>query len=273
MAELLASLTTHFDLCVTAVRTTEGAAALAKRKAAEVTQSQGGEDVSISGVIDEAESHMSELDPISHEDRIQMLHVVVTDAAEVTDVVQELNECLQNMQEDFGRLDEQTNRVKAAYVAALEAFRVLEDIGSRLQGYVAAEMEFRERWVEEHETIGDKMAEMEQLRSFYENYASAYDSLLLEVERRRAHEDKALGVWKKARDSVDRIIEADRKQREAFRHEVAEYIPTDLWPGMDDAMRKWDVVPLQGESATTPALSKAVIQAAATRLGRAGHER
>lgn len=53
MAQLLASLTNHFDMCVTAIRTTEGAVALARRKAAEVTQSQGLDGVSISGVIAE----------------------------------------------------------------------------------------------------------------------------------------------------------------------------------------------------------------------------
>ena len=46
MAELLTSLSKHFDLCVTAVRTTEGGTALARMKAAEVTQSQTGDDVS-----------------------------------------------------------------------------------------------------------------------------------------------------------------------------------------------------------------------------------
>ena len=69
MAELLTSLTKHYDLCVTAVRTTEGGAALARIKAAEVTQSQSGDDVSISGVIAEQESHMPELDTFSAEDR------------------------------------------------------------------------------------------------------------------------------------------------------------------------------------------------------------
>jgi autophagy-related protein 17 len=275
MAELLASLTKHFDLCVTAVRTTEGGAALARRKAAEASQSQGeNNSVSISGVIAEQESHMAELDPVTPEERLEMLQVVVQDASEVPDVVQEINERLNNMEEEYFHLIEQTDQIKATYTTTLDAFRVLEDIGTRFRSYVAAETEFRERWVAEHETIHVKMDEMEELRLFYESYASSYDGLLLEVERRRAQEERVLSIWRKAKDSVDKIIEADQKQRDAFRQEIAEYIPTDLWPGMDDPARTWEVVPVGsvsmgvGPSGSTPALDRSIVQAAASRLGR-----
>ncbi|KAI0180786.1 autophagy-related protein 17 [Hypoxylon sp. FL1284] len=272
MAELLSSLTKHFDLCVTAVRTTEGGAALARIKAAEATSSQGGEDMSISGVIAEQESHMPNYDPISPEDRAQMLEVVVQDASEVDDVIRELNERLQSMEVDFIGIQEQTGRTKMAYISTLDAFQVLEDIGSRLQSYISAESEFRDRWLEEQLTIQDKMGEMEALRVFYESYCNSYDGLILEVERRKTLEEKVLGIWRKAKESVDKIIEADRKERELFRHEVSEYIPTDLWPGMDDAMPKWEIVPVRDErpdrQARTPTLERSVIEAAATRLGR-----
>ena len=128
---------------------------------------------------------MPELDPLSAEDREQMLDVVVQDASEVDDVVQELNERLQSMEADYSSLDLQTEKVKTTYVATVNAFKVLEDVGSRLQSYISAEAEFRQRWSEEHDTIQGKMAEMEQLRVFYESYASSYDGLILEVERRK----------------------------------------------------------------------------------------
>lgn len=282
MAELLASLTKHFDLCVTAVRTTEGGAALARRKAAEASLSPGdNNNVSISGVIAEQESHMAELDPISAEDRIQMLQVVVQDASEVVDVVQEISERLQTIEDEYSHLIEQTNQVLTTYTTTLDAFHVLEDIGTRLRSYIAAETEFRERWITEHETINEKMEEMEGLRVFYENYASSYDSLLLEVERRRAQEERVLSIWRKAKESVDKIVQLDRKQREAFRHDVAEYIPTDLWPGMDDGMIRWDITPARespGSStrdgpSSTPALDKSVVHAAAMRLGHNAGDR
>ncbi|KAI1344167.1 kinase activator [Xylariaceae sp. FL0016] len=279
MAELLTSLTKHFDLCITAVRTTEGGTALARIKAAEVTQSQSGDDVSISGVMAEQESHMPELDPISQEDRTQMLQVVVQDASEVEDVVQELNERLQSMEADFSSLDHQTNQVNLTYLSTLDAFRVLEDIESRLRSYIAAESEYRERWVTEAQTIEEKMGEMEDLRIFYESYASSYDGLILEVERRRALEERIATIWRKAKENVDKIIDNDQKERDLFRHEVAEYLPTDLWPGMDDPIPAWEIVPVRentsknDRTSRTPTLERSVVQAAAMRLGRTSGDR
>ncbi|KAI2464715.1 autophagy-related protein 17 [Annulohypoxylon bovei var. microspora] len=270
MAELLSSLTKHFDLCVTAVRTTEGGAALARIKAAEVTNSQGGEDMSISGVIAEQESHMPDYDPISAEDRAQMLEVVVQDASEVEDVVRELNVRLQSMEADFAMVDEQTNQVKKTYVSTLEAFGVLEDIGSRLNSYISAESEFRDRWSDEHQAIEDKLAEMDDLRIFYESYSNSYDGLILELERRKSLEEKVTSIWKKAKESVDKIVESDRKERERFRSEVAEYLPTDLWPGMDDAMVRWEIVSVRDDKPTisTPTLERSVVEAVPSRTER-----
>lgn len=243
MAELLTSLTKHFDLCVTAVRTTEGGPALARIKAAEATQSQESDDVSISGVIPDQESHTPDLEPLSPEDRVQMLEVLVQDSSMVEDVVQELNERLGAVESDFSELDEQTTQVKLGYIRTLDAFRTLEDIGTRIQSYMSAENEFRDRWVEEQEAIRDRMSEMEELRTFYEKYAGTYDHLILEVERRRAVEEKVLAIWRRAKDSVEKIIDADSKERDLFRQEVADHLPTDLWPSMDDPIIRWDVVP------------------------------
>ncbi|KAI1306382.1 autophagy-related protein 17 [Xylaria venustula] len=271
MAELLTSLTKHFDLCVTAVRTTEGAPALARIKAAEATQSQEGDDVSISGVIPDQESHMPGLEPLSPEDRAQMLEVLAQDSSEVEDVVQELNERLQSVEAEFSNLDERTTLVKLGYLTTLDAFRTLEDIGTRIQSYISAENEFRDRWVEEQETIHDKMSEMEDLRIFYEKYAGTYDHLILEVERRKGVEEKIMGIWKRAKESVDKLIDMDSKHRDLFRHEVADHLPTDLWPSMDDPIIRWDVVPStdngsdQRVSGGTPTLQKSVIEGARRR--------
>ncbi|KAI0526410.1 kinase activator [Xylaria bambusicola] len=242
MAELLTSLTKHFDLCVTAVRTTEGGPALARIKAAEVTQSQGGDDVSISGVITDQESHAHDLEPLSPEDRAQMLEVLVQDSSEVEDVVQELNERLQAVEAEYTNLDERTTQIKRGYFSTLDAFHTLEEIGTRIQSYISAENEFRDRWVEEQETIHAKMEDMEELRVFYEKYAGTYDHLILEFERRKGVEEKIQGIWRRAKESVEKLIDADNRQRDLFRQEVADHLPTDLWPGMDEPITRWDVI-------------------------------
>ncbi|GJC86051.1 autophagy-related protein 17 [Colletotrichum liriopes] len=277
MAQLLTSLTKHFDLCVTAVRTTEGGAALARRRAAEVTQSQGGDGVSISGVIADQESHMPDLDPITSQDRADMLEIVVSDASEVGSVIQELNERLQAMEEEFSAMTQQTEQIKAAFLGTLDAFNTLEDMGGRMASYIASEAEFLQRWEDERYTIYNKLGEMDDLRDFYEKYSNAYDNLILEVERRRMVEDKITSIWKKAKDNVDKLMENDRREREGFRQDIGEFIPTDLWPGMDGGMKRWELVAVDdgtaeddasGGQRSTPALDRSVVDAARDRLDR-----
>ena len=267
-AQLLASLTKHFDMCVTAIRTTDGAAALARRKAAEVTQSQGGESVSISGVIAEQESNTSDLEPKTAEDRAEMFKVVVQDAKEVDDVVQEIHELLGAMERDNSILGERTAQTQKAYIGMLAGYAMLGELGDRLGDYLAAEEDFRGRWELEKDSVFGKLREMHDLRVFYEGYASAYDSLILEVERRRGVDERVQGIWRKAQENVDKLLDADGAARETFRQDVGEYLPTDLFAGMKTSARRWRVVPVVAESGggdTDDSLSDAGVDAAALR--------
>lgn len=232
MAHLLASLNNHFDMCVTAIRTTEGAVAHVRRMAAEVTQSQeegSAEAASISGAIAEQESNVSDLEPKTAKDRAEMLRVVVQDAAEVDDVVREMQEHLIEMEQQSTAVLQETHRTRQAYMSVLDAYAGLGEVGNRLSNYLAASEDFKQRWKLEKDVVFDKLQEMRQLKDFYDRYASAYDTLILEVERRKSVEDRVRIIWQKAQDSVDKILRDDETSREAFRQDVGEYLPTDLW--------------------------------------------
>lgn len=248
MAILLASLTKHFDMCVTAIRTTEGAADLARRKVAEVSKSQQDvAGVSISGVIAEQEerSVADDLEPKTKDDRVEMLRVVVQDAEEVGDVVAEIQERLSAMESDHLALTDLVHQTNTTHLGMLDAYALLQEIGDRLGDYLAAEDDFQTRWSLEKDTVASKVAEMREMREFYEGYASAYSSLLLEVERRRGVDEKVRGIWRKAKEAVDKILEADATEREGFRQDVGEFLPTDLWGGLQGRVQRWEVVPVE----------------------------
>lgn len=252
MAEHLSSLTRHFDMCVTAVRTTEGGAALARRRAAEATSSDSDQvPVSISGVISaqESESGPSAFEPMDPLERQELLHVVMRDAAEVDDVVADIHNVLQQMEMDHETLHSLFSAARNSHAATLTCFYLLQEIGARASSYVAAEAEFVQRWKDEKEAIADNATKMEELEKFYEGYLDAYDSLMLEVERRRAVEDKIENIWRKAREQVDKLVEADRRDREHFRLEVGDYVPADLWGVVDRPLGRWAVVPIEDTDA------------------------
>ena len=292
MAEALTSLTRHFDLCVTAVRTTEGGAALARRKAAEVRSEE--DPVSISGVIADDEDGYpaqgggpgpTDLEPLSPQERAEMLAIVLQDAAQVDGVLADVAADLQEMEADFARVEAHAGAARAAYAATTAAFRALEDLGARLPGYAEAEAEFRERWAAERGAVAARLEEMAALRDFYEGYAGAYDTLILEAERRRAVEARVRAVWRKARDGVAKLVEADRLEREAFREEVGEFLPGDLWVGMASPLQRWALVPVPPDeeeeeeegrflrgSEDAPVLERSVVEAARERIKKSTTE-
>lgn len=255
MAQHLSSLTQHFDMCVTAVRSTEGGVALARRRAAETTEDSG-DPVSISGVITEQESRMAELEPMDPHERAEIIQVVLEDSPQVEEVVSDIQNVLQRMEDVFGALKDQADTIRAEHVSTVNAFALLEDIGAKLPSYVGAEDEFVQRWEGEKETIFEKMDEMERLKEFYEGYLTSYDRLREEADRRRVVEDKIANTWRKAKEIVDDLLRADQAKRELFRQEDGEFLPTDLWPGMNDPPKRWEVVPVE-EEPSTPRPAKA----------------
>lgn len=254
MAEDLTSLNRHFDMCVTAVRGTEGGAAMAIRRAADMRHSQtsASDQVSISGVMgphDDSESQTAGGDePMTAEERVEAIAVVVQDAPEVDGTVAELRAGLAQMEADFASLFGHAEHIRAAYTQAVRAFGALEGIGQRLRSYVAAEGEFLDRWNAERECVLVRLDEMNNYKDVYDKYLSAYSSLLFEVERRKGVEDKIQGILRKAQDSVQKLVDVDQKQRDAFRQDIGDFMPTDLWVAMNKPLQRWELVPVDDDN-------------------------
>jgi autophagy-related protein 17 len=208
------------------------------------SQTGAGDLVSISGVMQphDGSSSQSELDPTSSEDRAEAIAVVVQDASQVDEVVAALQEGLAQMEVDFASLSSQADRIRTAYTRAVASFAALEEVGQRLRGYVAAEGEFLERWGAEKDAVLTRLEEMDALQLFYDKYLSAYDSLLFEMERRKAVEDKIQSILRKARDNVQKLVEADHRERDAFRQDIGDYVPTDLWAHWNRPLPTWHIV-------------------------------
>ncbi len=265
MAGLLDSLVQHFDLCVNAIRHTEGGYA-AVRKAAS-SQPPGLEPVSVSGVM-KSENDRTADEPISEEERREMLDVLEKDAAQVDDVVMELRELLNDMEAKHEVILEHVSALATTHNETTTAYNILEAVGTRLPGYIIASQDFKLRWEETKLNIQEQLNELESMRLFYENYFSSYDGLILEVYRRKQCEDKVKNIMNKAMEQIDKVYEADMKEREGFRVDVGEYLPVDLWPGVNAAARRWEFVVADthnGDVGSVPGLGRTVVETAGRR--------
>ncbi|CAG8974672.1 hypothetical protein HYALB_00006406 [Hymenoscyphus albidus] len=265
MALLMDSLIKHFDLCKTAIRHTEGGwAAVAK---AASSQPPGTEAVSVSGVMT-TENGSTDDEPLSEEDRKAMLDILEKDASQVDDVVLELMEFLDEMEGKHEAVQEHLTSLTTTYRDTTNAYQILEGVGSRLPGYIIASQDFKARWEEAKLQIQEQLSELESMRLFYENYYSAYDSMILEVHRRKQCEEKVRSIMKKAMEQIDKVYDVDMKEREGFRMDSGEYLPVDLFPGINTPAPRWDFVlaeDLDPALASQPGLERGVVEAALRR--------
>lgn len=259
MASLLESLVNHFDLCVDAIRHTEGGYAAVQRAAS--SQPPGAEPVSVSGVMNPDHDPSTE-EALSDEERQEMLDVLMKDASQVDDVVLELRERLNDMEAMHEAILEHVASLTQTYSDIKTAYNILESVGGRLPSYIIASQDFRLYWEDTKLNIQEHLTELESMRLFYENYYNSYDNLILEVRRRKACEDKVNSIRRKAMEQIERVYESDAKEREEFRMDVGDYLPVDLWPGVNTKPPRYEFGAGDDGEGQIPELDKSVIDAA-----------
>ena len=262
MASLLDSLVSHFDLCVNAIRHTEGGFAAVRKAASSLPP--GADPVSVSGVMSAESQNLNE-EPLSEEERTEMLQVLENDAAQVDDVVAELREHLNEMETKHEAILEHVSVLTAEYSSTTAAFTILENISAHLPGYIMSSSDFRLYWEETKQQIREQLEELEGMRVFYENYHASYDALIMEVYRRKKSEDKVKAIIRKAMEQIEEESALDTRERVAFKGDVGDFIPQDLWTGVGASVPRWEFVQRDGEGNETPRLERTIVEAARNR--------
>ncbi|ODH30377.1 hypothetical protein ACO22_03588 [Paracoccidioides brasiliensis] len=222
MADLLESLVRHFDLCVTAVKHTEGGGAAARSITGDLPTGVGivsvghkTQDLNDSGNL------LAPPEPITKEEYQEMINVLTKDASEAEDVVLEIQDRIAEMESTLEQVLEQCNAVNAIYMSTTDVFYSLSKVASsQLTDYISQAHAFARVWKEEHENIQASMAELADLRNLYAGFLDAYDRLIMEVTRRKAVRAAVGKVLKETRRELDKLFEDDVHAREMFRTEV-----------------------------------------------------
>ncbi|KAE8357913.1 autophagy-related protein 17 [Aspergillus caelatus] len=234
MANLLESLVRHFDLCVTAVKHTEGGGAAARSITGDVPAT-----VHVNGRVgpnieEGINANLNApLDPLSDSEYQEMVSVLIKDAAEAEDVVMEIQDRIGEMETVLENVLAQRDSVLSVYQATTNVFKHLSTLAStRLSGYIAQAHSFTRVWHEEYEQIQSGLADLSDLNTLYDGFLEAYDGLILEVARRRQVRHRVEKVLRDAKQKLDQLYEEDVNARETFRVEQGDYLPSDIWPGI-----------------------------------------
>lgn len=232
-AELLQSLVKHFDLCTTALKHTEGGG-----EAVHAAYSRANKDT---GEVDEAFQDDVAKAPMSAEERAEMLAVLDGDAQEVDHAVREIRDRAAEMEGYFSRLQSQATLSKEAHDQAASTVSALEQLSDsgQLDKYVGASKVYAERWAEIKTRIEAGLDEFAGFATFFKGFQTAYQYLLLEIDRRRKTRLAMERVITDTQKVITDLYEEEDERRNKFRAEYGDFLPADMWPPLVDPPTKW----------------------------------
>ncbi|KAF2716065.1 hypothetical protein K431DRAFT_289728 [Polychaeton citri CBS 116435] len=236
LAQLLHSLLGHYDLCINALKHTEGGGEAAK---AAVEDAPGLSKSSQN--VEESLYKRKVADDIGEHELLDMLAVVDHDAAEVDDVVLEIKDRAAELEGQYEQISRHASDARSTNAIMLRALEQLHQIQVSLPSFISASSAFLGTWSGIKVEMQEKTQALADLTDFYINFQGSYDKLLREVERRERVDAQSRRLAEKAQKELDKLYTADSKAREHFMDTVGEFLPRDLWPSLADEGTRWEV--------------------------------
>lgn len=231
-AQAFQSLVQHYDLCITALRHTEGGSAAA-------TQATG------DGPVHSQDDFSAPPEAMSEEERQEMLSVLRKDAHEVEDVVTEIRERGSEMTFLLDKIENHINHLRNEASALSSVLQMISQITGEVKGHITTTRSFHASWLDDtRPTLLTGIEEWENQREFYERFDLAYAELLVEVSSRRRRQEKAKRKAEEAQKDLDRLHAEDERAREQFTIAQGDFLPLDIWPGLREKPRRYEVKPV-----------------------------
>ncbi|KAF2789835.1 hypothetical protein K505DRAFT_327978 [Melanomma pulvis-pyrius CBS 109.77] len=228
-AQAFQSLVRHYDLCVTALRHTEGGSAAATQATGDAPEPSG-------------DDFSAPPEPMTDEERQEMLTVLQKDAVEVEDVVSEIRERGSEMTFLLLQIENHITHLRNEDSALANVLKMIAHVAAEVKCIIGTSRSFHASWLEDtRPTLVSGIEEWENQREFYERFDLAYAELLVEISSRRRRHEKAKRKAEEAQRDLDRLRAEDERAREQFTVTQGDFLPLDIWPGLRDPPRKYEV--------------------------------
>lgn len=260
------SLVRHYDLCVTALKHTEGGGEAASRATDDMPSAEGVEGAGVDLSLQRS-TFAAPPEPLTEAERIDMLAVLQKDAVEVDDVVNEIRERGAEMEFLLSSMSSHISLLRSERSALLSTLATIESIGRDTRAYMSAARDFVVAWDAERAKITEGIEEWESLRDFYERFDEAYASLLVEVGERRRRYERAKQKAREVEKELEELYQEDLQAREAFTLAQGDFLPIDIWLNLRDPPRRYEIVSIDKEvSGSIPDVKRDVLEKAMQRL-------
>lgn len=230
MAELLESLTRHYDQCMTAV------------------------DMSQKTPKTHRQSN-SELD--------ELLSVLENDSQQVEDVVNELYGHRKAIEASEKSVSDFYNSIQARYTEVVDYFEVVDQFTkSKLPGYLKTLDGYSQKQKYHVEEISGLIKELSSLVEYYDIFLNSYHALILEIGRRTKAEQKMQSIIDDMSKTLSRFRQEEVEARKEFINDRGNYLPNDLWSGLTDNPSEAKIEFDQSNTNKLPTISEESIQKA-----------
>jgi autophagy-related protein 17 len=176
----------------------------------------------------ESHSHLQPVDP-------ETLEILERDANEVSEVLEEMEHHVREIEHSFDVIQAHTVRVYNTYTTISNVFEQIERYGKeRLPFHLSSVRDFEARAAVHRQHIQRLKQEMFNLVQYYSNFSTAYAALVVEVRRRtEAHAHASLLV-NEISAKLQSLYDQEVRARQTFMDLHAAFLPQDLWTGITD---------------------------------------
>ncbi|KAI8931327.1 hypothetical protein NX059_011668 [Plenodomus lindquistii] len=235
-AQAFQSLVSHYDLCITALRHTEGGSAAATQAAANQDET---------GLPDHSDPSFAlptSPEPMSQDERQHMLSILSKDAQEVDAVISEIQSRGTEMELLLTRILAHMSHLRHEATALGAILTILSSTTSKTHTYISSLNAFQSHYMTHtRPALLTGIQESSTQRDFYLRFDIAYAELLVEISARRRRYDKMVRKAEEAQRELDRLRNEDEKARELFTREQGDYLPLDIWRGLSGKAQRWEV--------------------------------
>lgn len=257
MAQNFEALVNHYDLCLNTLKHTEGAGA--------ALHQAPGNDLSDDQNAALAQELEFQTGAVSPKDHAHVLSLLSDDAHQVEEVIEDIRESLVDMESSYASALCHIQESHRNYRRAVATFDLLESLGVRLGQYTTQSHLFVLHTDDEKARIAEHHVQLGELTRFYSGFLGAYDSLIIEVGRRKDVARRMKRVQEDALAKLDALYNEDIEERDNFKASQGEFLPVDIWPGLMAPAPRYEVSLVEGQG-SVPDISASVVQKAIRRV-------
>ncbi|KIJ52419.1 hypothetical protein M422DRAFT_222936 [Sphaerobolus stellatus SS14] len=156
------------------------------------------------------------------------MEVFIRDTAELPSIIAELEESVTSTES----IHEEIVQAKQAHQASLstlgQILDYLDDLGDKMEIMLQQQSDIELETQATYEALNDYLESLISLRGTFEAYQLSYNSLLLEMDRRRRYRDSIEALAEEMRQKLHQLREEEILARESFFGVHASSIPDDL---------------------------------------------